>query len=259
MNQDGSARPPRRAPTTSCVPLLFESAKPYYTAYAGSDAARAGGCWTRVFKEPGARRAATTAAPLPTVATVSSSASSPASPSRAAIGSRGRFIQPDARPSSRRGAGRGRSAHLRAAGQRRPRPPPDAVLRRRARGFRPRTGAAAGIAQRSLLDVAHEQAARAGSGPARASTPACRTPARSRLYEALRLRGARDPPRAQTTAPPARSAGRALSATSRPCRAPPSSADGHLATCPCGQLREERQRDRARRRRPRRPGTRPPR
>ena len=50
MTTDGVARPPRRARRTPCVALLYESATPYYDAYAGSERARAGaagGVWAR--------------------------------------------------------------------------------------------------------------------------------------------------------------------------------------------------------------------
>ena len=39
-------------PDDPCVPLLFESAKPYYTAYAGASSAR-WRCWRRSTREPG--------------------------------------------------------------------------------------------------------------------------------------------------------------------------------------------------------------
>ena len=44
-------RPAR--PEDPCVPLLFESAKPYYTAYAGSERARAGAAASASSREPG--------------------------------------------------------------------------------------------------------------------------------------------------------------------------------------------------------------
>ena len=170
-------RPAR--PEDPCVPLLFESAKPYYTAYAGSEQ-RALALLEAVFAEPG-HAASYELLPRRAGRRASSSASSPAS--RSASGDRlsRRFVRltlPELPPWRWPGTFR----HLRAAGGVAPAPAARRLLRRRARGRR-RAGGAAAIAQRLLDDAARRGRARRAARGSR-STPACRTPRARALYDA---------------------------------------------------------------------------
>ena len=163
-------------PGDLAVPLLFESAKPYYTAYAGSEK-RALALLDAVFKEP------THAASYDccTVAYVDTELVGVVAGFPVTSGDRlsRRFIQltlPKLPPWRWWGTFR----HLRAAGNVAPAPPPDAYYVDAlavASGWRRR-----GIAHQ-LLDVAHEQARRAGLPCLALDTGLQNTGAR-RLYEA---------------------------------------------------------------------------
>src|SRR3954452_16193743 len=142
-------------PDDPCVPLLFESAKPYYTAYAGSEK-RALALLQAVFKEP------THAASYDccTVAYVDSELVGVVAGFPVTSGDRlsRRFIQLTL-PKLPPWRWWGTFLHLRAAGNVAPSPPPDAYYVDAlavAPGWRRQ-----GIAKR-LLDVAHEHARHAG-------------------------------------------------------------------------------------------------
>ena len=163
-------------PGDLAVPLLFESAKPYYTAYAGSEK-RALALLDAVFKEP------THAASYDccTVAYVDTELVGVVAGFPVTSGDRlsRRFIQltlPKLPPWRWWGTFR----HLRAAGNVAPAPPPDAYYVDAlavAPGWRRR-----GIAHQ-LLDVAHEQARRAGL-PCLALDTGLQNMGARRLYEA---------------------------------------------------------------------------
>ncbi len=163
-------------PGDLAVPLLFESAKPYYTAYAGSEQ-RALALLHSVFKEP------THAASddCCTVAYVDTELVGVVAGFPVTSGDRlsRRFIQltlPKLPPWRWWGTFR----HLRAAGNVAPAPPPDAYYVDAlavAPGWRRR-----GIAHQ-LLDVAHEQARRAGL-PCLALDTGLQNMGARRLYEA---------------------------------------------------------------------------
>jgi len=163
-------------PGDLAVPLLFESAKPYYTAYAGSEK-RALALLDAVFKEP------THAASYDccTVAYVDTELVGIVAGFPVTSGDRlsRRFIQltlPKLPPWRWWGTFR----HLRAAGNVAPAPPPDAYYVDAlavAPGWRRR-----GIAHQ-LLDVAHEQARRAGL-PCLALDTGLQNMGARRLYEA---------------------------------------------------------------------------
>ena len=190
---------PRR-PRTRCVPLLFESAKPYYTAYAGSEK-RALTLLEAVFGEPGhAASYECCRVALADGELVGVVAGFPVAhgdrlsrrfvqltlPAPAAVALAGHVPAP----------ARGRRRLPQPAGRR--------LLRRRARGRAP-TGAAE-ASPSGCSTTPRREAARAGLRSARARhRPA--EPARPRALRGLRVRRARDPPRAATTARRARSAG----------------------------------------------------
>ena len=163
-------------PGDLAVPLLFESAKPYYTAYAGSEK-RALALLEAVFKEP------THAASYDccTVAYVDTELVGVVAGFPVTSGDRlsRRFIQltlPKLPPWRWWGTFR----HLRAAGNVAPAPPPEAYYVDAlavAPGWRRR-----GIAHQ-LLDVAHEQARRAGL-PCLALDTGLQNMGARRLYEA---------------------------------------------------------------------------
>jgi len=163
------------APDDPCVPLLFESARPYYTAYAGSEQ-RALELLHAVYTRP------THAASYDccTVACVDGELVGVVAGFPVTSGDRlsRRFIQltlPKLPPWRWWGTFR----HLRAAGNVAPRPPADAYYVDAlavAAGWRRR-----GIA-RQLLDVAHEQARAAGLARLALDTGLQNTGAR-RLYE----------------------------------------------------------------------------
>jgi ribosomal protein S18 acetylase RimI-like enzyme len=158
------------------VPLLFESAKPYYTAYAGSEK-RALTLLQAVFTQPGHAASYDCC----TVAYVDGELVGVVAGFPVASGDRlsRRFIQltlPKLPPWRWWGTFR----HLRAAGNVAPTPPVDAYYVDAlavADGWRRK-----GIA-RQLLDVAHEQAREAGLGRLALDTGLHNTGAR-RLYEA---------------------------------------------------------------------------
>jgi len=163
-------------PGDLAVPLLFESAKPYYTAYAGSEK-RALALLDAVFKEP------THAASYDccTVAYVDTELVGVVAGFPVTSGDRlsRRFIQLTL-PKLPPWRWWGTFWHLRAAGNVAPAPPPDAYYVDAlavAPGWRRR-----GIAHQ-LLDVAHEQARRAGL-PCLALDTGLQNMGARRLYEA---------------------------------------------------------------------------
>jgi ribosomal protein S18 acetylase RimI-like enzyme len=163
-------------PGDPAVPLLFESAKPYYTAYAGSEK-RALTLLEAVFREPGHAASYDCC----TVAYVDDELVGVVSGFPVASGDHlsRRFIRltlPKLPPWRWWGTFR----HLRAAGNVAPAPPPDAYYVDAlavAAGWRRR-----GIAHQ-LLDIAHEQARSAGLPRLALDTGLQNTGAR-RLYEA---------------------------------------------------------------------------
>ena len=169
-------RPAR--PDDPCVPLLFESAKPYYTAYAGSEqacAGAAGGGLHRARPRRQLRLLHGRAAP-----TASSWASSPAS--RCTQGDRlsRRFVRLDAAQAPAVALAGDVPAPARRRAASRPRPPADAYYVDAlavADGWRRR-----GIARR-LLDEARARGRAQPGSPGSRSTPACRTTGARALYE----------------------------------------------------------------------------
>jgi ribosomal protein S18 acetylase RimI-like enzyme len=163
------------APDDPCVPLLFESARPYYTAYAGS-AKRALALLEAVFAEPGHAASYDCC----TVAYLDGELVGVVAGFPVDQGDRlsRRFIRltlPKLPPWRWWGTFR----HLRAAGNVAPSPPADAYYVDAlavAEGWRRR-----GIARR-LLDEAHDQAKRAGLERLALDTGLQNTDAR-RLYE----------------------------------------------------------------------------
>jgi ribosomal protein S18 acetylase RimI-like enzyme len=163
------------APGDLCVPLLFESARPYYTAYAGSEK-RALALLGAVFAEPGHA--------------ASYDCCTVALAGEEIVGVVAGFPVQDADPRSRRFVRLtlpklppwrwpGTFRHLSAAGRVAPSPPLDAYYVDAlavSSGWRRR-----GVAKR-LLDEAHEQAARAGLRRLALDTGLQNAPARA-LYE----------------------------------------------------------------------------
>ena len=167
-------RPAR--PEDPCVPLLFESARPYYTAYAGS-AKRALALLEAVYTEPGHAasydccRVALAGGELVGVVA--------GFPVTKAISARGASSGSRC-PSSRPGAGRGRSGTCAPPGASLPARPPTRTTSTRWRS--PTDGAGAGSRGGCSTRRASRPAAPGCRGSR--STPGCTTTPRAALYEA---------------------------------------------------------------------------
>ncbi len=181
-----SSAPP--VPTDPCVPLLFESARPYYTAYAGS-AKRALALLEAVFAEPG--HAASYDCCTVALAGGELVGVVAGFPVRAGRRRSRRFVRLTL-PKLPPWRWPGTFGHLRAAGRVAPAPPADAYYVDAlavAPGWRRR-----GIARR-LLDEARVEAERSGLARLALDT-GLQNDSRAPAVRGLRVRGARDPARA---------------------------------------------------------------
>ena len=245
-------RPPRAPAGRARAGLLFESARPYYDAYAG-DEARARALLAAVYPRTGHAASFEVCLLAEADGTVGGRRW-PAIRCATATGSRA-ASSADARRACRRGAGPDLVRHLRAAGASRPQPAGRRLVRRRA-GRRARLAAPA-----AWPGGCSPRPRRPPPAPACAawrSTPASHNAPARALYEALRLRRARAAPRARRRhGPRGRRPGLRGLLQGRPAEQHGAQRLGdlrHLATRSAAGRTAARP---SARRRPRRPGTRP--